>query len=244
MKKHIIFLFGLCAFISVLQAQENEQNWGSQLCGTFSVNFGYGNMDVSNLQGFVPQTYRVFNNDQFALGVSAHIIVNRYVMGINGFGIKGDRIKNDSTVTSLGGNKRTIELGYVLLEKKNLSIYPMIGIGMVSYGVNIVKNKNVSVGEILLDPGQGIDVFMENFVADLSLNLNLYPVLVLNKNKQRIGGVLTGLRIGYLYSLPNSIWFSQGGDVLGGPNFGMNMFYLKIKAGGFFSKNKPEFLKN
>ncbi|MHB1279518.1 MAG: hypothetical protein ACYC1Q_14110, partial [Bacteroidia bacterium] len=76
------------------------------------------------------------------------------------------------------------------------------------------------------------------FVLDASVNLNFIPVLHYNEKENTSGGLMCGLKIGYVYSIPGSNWTFSGGDVTGGPKFGLNMPYVKLILGGFGSQRK------
>lgn len=244
MKKIIITSFSVCLLIPFMKAQEVQVNQPvqekkeTQSMGGGGLTIGYGYMDVSKFQAFVPASFEKFNNQFFVIGGTGHGMVNKFVIGGSGFGIIGSVIKTDSLKASLGGGIGTFDFGYLILNKDQAKIYPMIGIGGGGFGLQISKNKNVSAADVANNPGREINISHGNFVADLSLNLNFIPSLQYDEKNNSYGGFMTGLKIGYIYSMPSSDWRFTGGDVTGGPSFGLNMFYVKLIVGGFGYQKK------
>lgn len=240
MKNIVIALsaFFICtSFVYAQEIHEDGKNKEIQMMGGLVLSGGYGYMNVSKLQAFVPKNISKFSSNHIIMGANGFAIHNKFIYGISGCAITGDLIKSDSINVSLKGGVGTFDFGYLILNKKNIKIYPMIGIGGSAYGLQIEKNKDVSVKNISDDPGQEIKITKGGFAADLSLNLNFTPSSSFNE-KNNYGGIMTGIKLGYIYSLPSSDWKFSGGDITGGPNFGLNMFYIKLIIGGFGYSNK------
>lgn len=237
--KNIIFtLFIFFIFGSFLKAQEVEEEKEVRLIGGLALSAGYGYMDVSKLHVFVSDNVTKFSSNHFVMGATAFAIRDKCIYGISGYAITGDLIKSDSINISVKGGVGTFDFGFLILNEKNVKFYPMIGIGGSGFGLKIEKNNDVSVSNISDNPGQEINITKGGFVADLSLNLNFIPSLDSEEKKCSSGGIMTGLKVGYVYSLPSSDWKFSGGDITGGPNFGINMFYVKLIIGGFGQQKK------
>ncbi len=221
-----------------IKAQEIQKNSTVQTMGGGGFTIGYGHMDVSKLHVFVPSNIKKFKNDHLLVGGTGHAFIDNFVIGGSGFGIIGDVIKTDSAKINLGGGLGTFDFGYLILNKEKVKIYPMIGIGGAGFGLQIAKNRSISANNIANEPGQEININKGGFVADVSLNLNFIPALQYDEKNNSYGGFMTGLKIGYVYSLPSSDWLFSGGDVTGGPDFGLNMFYLKLVVGGLGYEKK------
>lgn len=225
------FLFVSFAFMA--QAQEAPKNTTTQSMGGGGFTIGYGYMDVSKLQVFVPQNVEKFNNNFMVIGGTGHAIINKFVIGGGGFGIVGDAIKTDSLKIGVSGGLGTFDFGYLIYNRDKVKIYPMLGIGGGGFGVQIAKNKNIPASHVASNPGQEINLNVGGFAADISINLNFIPVVKYDPNDNSYGGFMTGLKIGYVFSIPSSDWTFTGGDITGGPKFGMNMVYAKLVIGGF-----------
>ena len=231
MKKYIIVSIIVCISISLLKAQEENGKFKSMGSGGFTI--GYGYMDVSKIHAFVPKEIADFNNNHMLIGGTGHGMLNDFIVGGTGLAIGGDLIMADNYKITNGGGVGTIDFGYQILDKEQVKIYPMIGIGGCMYGLQVSRNKNVPINTIVNDPGQEINVSLGGFVMDFSLNLNYIPLVLYDDIDNSYGGFMTGFKVGYLLSVPSSDWIYSGGNVIGGPSFGLNMWYAKLIIGGF-----------
>jgi hypothetical protein len=119
------------------------------------------------------------------------------------------------------------------LRKEKIKIYPLLGVGGGGYGISIARNEDVLVSNIVANPGREINVNRGGFVLDGSININVVALIQFDEKENAYGGFMTGIKIGYVYGFPSSNWNFAGGDVTDGPNFGINMFYIKLIIGGF-----------
>lgn len=222
----LLFILSLF-FFSPIYAQNNIQGGGG---GGFTI--GYGTMDVSAFNDFLPDNYPKFNGTHLLMGGMGYGFNNRFVMGGGGSALIGDEIINDSLSASIGGGMGTFNFGYLLVNREQMKIFPMLGLGGGGYGLNITNNSNVSTEDIKADPFREISISKGGFIADVSLHFNFLPGLQTDDESGSSGGFMTGLQVGYLWSFPDSRWEYTGGNITGGPNFGLNMFYVKLILGG------------
>lgn len=238
MKKAIISSLFSLLLINLLNAQETNENSTTQVMGGGGFIIGYGNMSISKFQSFIPGNMGSFKKDFIVIGGTGHAMMNKFVIGGTGFAIIGDAIKTDSIKASPDGGVGTFDIGYLLLDKSKIKIYPMLGIGGTGFGLQISKTRNLPISTVVDNPGQEINISHAGFVTDISININLIPVLEYDEKNDSYGGFMTGIKIGYIYSLPSSDWSFSGGDIIGGPSFGLNMVYVKLIIGGFGIGNK------
>ena len=240
MKKCFLIISVFLAFSFSLIAQQAEEDKEIDEVQYIPLKFGaglslgYGYMDVSKLHVFVADDISKFSKHHFMVGATAFATRKHFVYGLTGFAITGDLINSDSINISLNGGVGTFDFGYLILDRKKINIYPMIGIGGSGYGLHVVKNKDVSVSHISKNPDQEINISKGGFVADLSLNINIIPPY--NEKNNSNSGIMTGVKLGYIYSLPSTDWRFSGADIIGGPSFGLSMVYIKIILGGFGSQ--------
>lgn len=228
--------FCLLITMSIVSAQEVSQ---PQSMGGGGFTIGYGIMDVSTLHSFVPTSIPEFRKEHLLIGGEGHGFIGNLVLGGGGSGIMGDNIKTDSINYNVGGGLGTFDFGYLIVNKDKIKIYPMIGIGGHGYGIKIKRNNNISVSDIVSEPAQELSISNGGFVGDASVTFNFIPALTYDEKKNSYGGFMMGLKVGYAYSFPTSNWRFSGGDVTGGPVFGLNMVYAKLIIGGFgYSKKK------
>jgi len=225
-----IVAFSCLLFVSQVRAQDRPV---MRHAGGGGFTIGYGNMDVSPLNQFIPAGVGSFDNHQLLLGGMGHGFLGNFVIGGSGSAIIGQKIKTGPYNYSLGGGVGTFDFGYLVVNKPKLRVFPLLGVGGGGYGLQITQNNSVSAADIRTSPSREINISQGGFVLDFSLNLNVIPVLVYDERDRSYGGFMTGLKVGYLYGFPSSNWRYSGGDVTGGPDFGLNMFYVKLIIGGF-----------
>ena len=238
LRKSFVYLLILVSFFANAQ-QDSIKKVKTMGSGSFTI--GYGNLDVYKLRSFISDDGPAFNNNHLLIGGTGHGMINDFILGGSGVAILGDLIMTDNYKITTGGGVGTFDFGYQILDKEQLKLYPMIGFGGGGYGLHITRNTNIHVEDVLNQPGKEVDISVTSFVLDFSLNMNFIPAVMYDEKKSSYGGFMTGCKVGYLYSFPNSNWMYSGGNILGGPSFGLNMFYAKLIFGGFsYSKNSTK----
>ncbi|MFZ6052194.1 hypothetical protein [Halocola ammonii] len=227
--KFRIYLFALCILgaQSVVAQNEVALRGGG---GGFSI--GYANMDVSAFEEFIQGEAKRFTNDQLLFGGGGRSFIGNFIIGGSGQGLIGDTHTDDSLKMSLAGGMGTLDIGYLVYNREQLKIYPMLGLGGGGYEVQITQNENISADEVRQDPGREITVGTGGFLADISLNMNVLPIIEQSEDGSSYGGFSIGLSAGYTYGVRFSEWGFAGGDISGGPDFNMDMFYVKVTIGG------------
>lgn len=237
MKKKLISIFSFLLIVQGFFAQDiKEKSNYSMGCGGFTL--GYGNMNVSKLHNFVPENFSSFTNNHVVVGATGHGIINGFVIGGSGFSMMGDEMKSDSLKVSLSEGIGTFDVGFVILNRERIKIYSMVGLGGGAYGLQLTKFRNLSIDDVVNDAGHEINCGMSSMIADISLTVNLIPILTYDEIENSYSGFMTGLKIGYLFGLPTSNWSYSGGDITNGPTFGINMIYAKLIIGGFGYQKK------
>lgn len=222
--------------VSAVAAQEIRQ---VKSTGEGGFTIGYGNMDVSGLRAFIPSgDGSLITGNQSLVGGTGHGIIDRMVIGGTGYGILGDELSSDSFSIDLGGAAGTFDFGYLVLDRNNIKVFPMLGVGGGSYGVKIAQRRNISASQAAADPGREISMNNGSFIFDLSLNLRTIPFVEYHAKDDSYGGFMTGLSVGYLFSTASANWSFTGGEITGGPRFGINMLYVKLVLGGLGYKIK------
>lgn len=231
MKKIIISAIALWMCHPTVQAQKGNETYKAMGGGGFTL--GYGYMDVSDLQTFAPKGTPQISNNMMVIGGTGHGFINRLVIGGSGFGIVGDVVKTDSVRTSVGGGAGTFDIGYLVLDREKVKAWPMIGIGGGGFGVQMTRLRNLTAGQVSGNPAQEININQGGLLADVSFNINFIPSVKYDPEENAYGGLMTGLKLGFIYSIPRSDWRYSGGEITGGPKFGLSMVYLKLVIGGF-----------
>lgn len=228
MKKLFIIVFVLSTGAIFSQESSNRSGGG----GGFMI--GYGYMDLSPLKEFLPSKYPDPSANHMLIGGMGLGYSGRMIFGGSGYAVNGSEIINDSLRVSFGGGFGFFNIGYMLVDKRQVKLYPLLGLGGGSFGLGITRTNNINVEEIQKDPDHELNVGKGGFTAEFSLNLNLIPSAH-SSSENGSGGFMAGLQIGYTFSIPDNKWSYTGGDVIGGPTFGVNMFFARLVLGGFGS---------
>ena len=201
---------------------------------------GAGHTDMSRLNVFMPSEMRKLEHEQSVFGVTGYSFVNRYVIGLTGVGLLGDRIMNDTIVVSTGGGIGTIGFGYLLVNREMVKVFPLIGIGGSHFGVRMAKNNTVWADDLVKNPGREIKIGIDQWAIDISMNLNIIASPLFDNEEGGYGTPMMGVKIGYILSLPSSHWNFSNGNVLGGPYFGINMVYVQLMSCAIGYRKKSE----
>ena len=226
-----IYISALLLFITQSAFSQNEDP-DIMRGGGGGFSLGYGNMDVSAFEEFIPGEAKRFSNDQLLFGGGGRSFIGNFIIGGSGQGMIGDTHTSDSLKMQLSGGMGTMDLGYLVFNRQQLKIYPMLGLGGGGYQVQISENENLTADEVREDPGREITVGTGGFIADVSLNMNFLPVVEQSEDGSAYGGLNIGLRAGYTYGVRFDEWGFAGGDISGGSDFNMEMFYVKVTIGG------------
>lgn len=223
---YCLSVFSLLSFSGFSQ----EATMSSGGAGGFTI--GYGYMDLSPLKNFLPADYPSLSSDHMLLGGMGYGFTNRFVIGGGGSALIGNGYSNDSVSVSSGGGMGTFNFGYIIVDKEKMKIFPMLGLGGGGYGLTITNNSNISIDDIQTRSAQEINISKGSFLLDLAIHMDFVPGLQYDKEENSYGGFMTGLQIGYTMGFPDSKWSYAGGNINGGPNFGVSMLYVKLIVGG------------
>jgi hypothetical protein len=115
---------------------------------------------------------------------------DRIIIGGEGAGLIGNEKTNDNYKINISGGYGEFLLGYKVIDKPKLTVYPKLGIGYMAVGVEIEKRNNNKV-ETLTDAmtkfTEKTDFVFGGMILDLSLNLEYMLSKIRNR---QIGGMM------------------------------------------------------
>jgi hypothetical protein len=223
--------------LSLIAQDEPVVNFNSRMMmGEF--NIGYGNWDISKMQAFVPDNVAKMRNDQLLIGLSTRMFLNKFVVGASLSAVSGGTTKTTTLRITQNGGLASIDFGYLILSNDKIKIYPLVGLGAGGYGLTIMESVTLTPGDIMNEPGREINLKLNQFVLDGSVNLNVIPLVRFREKRDFYTGLVTGIKVGYLLGFPSSDWKYSGGDIVNGPSMGMNMLYFKVVLGRIMYRNK------
>lgn len=218
-------LLSILALTGIAQDDENTNYSGG--VGFFSI--GYGNHPTGKLENFLPEGSPGLSVHHLNTGGGGYFMVNDLIIGGSGTGITGETFTTDSFEANTIGGTGFFNIGYRVASSNQLNFFPLLGIGAGGLGIEINENKNLKPKDIRENPGRTIKIDQSGFLVDLSLNLEWYPLS--GDSKDEVGGLMTGLKVGYVYQPFENDWEYAGGSISNPPDYNFSGFYAQLNLG-------------
>lgn len=228
--QRVLLLVALC-FLSMstaMSAQDDSLSRGG--AGGFWV--GYGTFDIEDLQVFVPTDFPTLSNNFLLFGGGGYGNYNNFLLGGSGQGLIGKEESTDSLSASVNAGMGFLNLGYMVVHNEDFRLFPMVGIGFGGVTMHLAENGVLTPETIVAKPGNETQISQGGLMLDFSASVEL----MLFKEQQRDGswgGMMLGLTAGYLLSPQSNDWSYTGGEINGGPDFGLSGFYARLSIGGY-----------
>ncbi|MBN1153966.1 hypothetical protein JXB12_03515 [candidate division KSB1 bacterium] len=222
-----ILLISVPCFSADGEGVEKKVNMG---LGYFMIGAHQLNLDKFN-EVLVYRGYPELSNNFLSLGGGGYGFINNLVIGGEGSAVLNRSENANHTKIQLEGGYGMFDIGYVLFSSKSFKLYPLFGIG---YGSFLLKAENQSVmpsfDELLDDPNRNLEVEMGSLILNFSVSADILKIM--NEDKYGYGGLVFGLRVGYLYSPYTSDWMIYEKTVPDGPELNFTGPYLRLTVGG------------
>ncbi len=138
------------------------------------------------------------------------------------------------TRVSLSGGYGLARAKYEALSVGGLTILPALGLGGGALNLRITDFETPTFGEVLDDPARS-SVLSTGWMLLLNAGVALdYRIALTGSDDGSAGGIVAGLEGGYLYAPGETTWtLDDANAVTGGPDLGIQGFYLWISLGGW-----------
>lgn len=187
--------------------------------------FGYANHNLSAMNNWLPANYPDLRNDFITVGGTGYVIMNRVILGGEGFGSTGTTVSRDTLSASPTIGRGMLNVGYVVYDYKNFLLYPLFGFG--GGATTIRFRENAGFGNIVNRVKETDFSFTNsNLMLSISVGADSYFI-----SESRKHGFSLGLRAGYIYALQNATWRRNSTEI-SGPNMSTSGFYFTIGIGG------------
>ena len=225
-KKIIVILcFLLFNVPSFSFSQENE------IGGGVGMMFGVNMVDMNALNDeFLKIGLGSVNPEKMFFGGLGYLIYNKYVLSPEG-GVFWQTSNLGNVEIKYNGGLGFLNFGYLILEEPNSRGYPFIGIG---YGNSSMEfsGSSINLGGETINNKDKLD-----FSAPLmNLGFSVHFLINFSKNENRKGGIMAGLRAGYILTMGEKKWKKEGTEIKNGPNATFNGVYVRLMVGGWLSK--------
>lgn len=235
----LLFLAMEFCLASETQAQLLKA-WSDKESGKGYFLFGSGKFEVGDLslaledKGYSSVSRSPLNGlaDSFiSFGLGSHGVVNGVLIGweLNGLTSRETTTSTGSYRTALTGGYGFFNVGYLTYSMNGLDIYPMLGIGGGGLSLKLAARRTLSFDQILADPEQSVELKTGGFLLNPALGLDY--MLSLSSAEKREGGVVLGLRVGYVLAPLKGAWRMDGADVVGGPQASVAGPYVHLVVG-------------
>ena len=155
------------------------------------------------------------------------VVEGKFVLGGEGAGFSQD-VSSDTLKATVKGGYGFFDVGYVIYSRGNLMIFPFLGIGGGGVELRIAeRGATPTFGEVLEDPGREVVLSTGSILFQVGFGMDyLLPL------KEDGGGLLLGLRAGYILAPTKADWRMADRDVLGGPDARLTGPYICLTFGG------------
>ena len=197
---------------------------------------------LSNLNSFIAE--RGFDEIPpygFEFGGHGYFFLKNFVIGAGGAGGFTMGSESNASTLSLGYGYGQALLGYVVIDKEKLLVFPLLGIGAGGVGFTVSAKETKSFGDLLAKPTTAnmISFSRGMLVGSLSIDL-VYFTGKLRKPKgedygirKSGGGLMLGIKVGYFLDIPiDKTWGVEGTEVNGVPDFNMSHIFVLVSIGG------------
>ena len=195
--------------------------------------FGMNLFDLKELNDkLTDKGFEELDNMMPFLGGGGYGLVGNVVIGGEGGGAF-QSVSSTTQKANLGAGYGFFDLGYLVFSKANLKVFPVVGFGGGGVSLKVYETDGAPTFDEILDaPGREVTVSTGGFMAHASIGIDYLLVMGEGEDKEGKGGLLVGLRAGYVYSPMKAEWKMEDMDVLKGPDVRPNGFYFHIVFGG------------
>lgn len=195
-------------------------------------NTGYSRYNLSDLnQVMQGKGYSAFSENLFSVGGSMQLVTWNFLTELEGNVAFGAPSINDTYYTNLSAGNVLLNFGYQLKPVKELSIYPIVGLGIGIAQLDFTRrNLLPSFDEFLTNPGR------QGQISNLLFTLNAGVGI----DWEWDWGGQIGIRGGYLWTPPSNWWDiqdvrdddnSRSLAVAGGPSISLSGPYVRVMLG-------------
>ncbi|RIV19832.1 hypothetical protein DYU11_23180 [Fibrisoma montanum] len=200
--------------------------------GAGSFRIGYASLhQVSRVFAqTAPATLAPLGTAFVCMGGEGYARLNKYIVGGGGYGMARRPLTRNTIHAEPFSGGGFLQAGRILLDQPRFWLYPTLGAGFSAIG--LTQYEQTPTGEHLNER----TVLLTNVNVHLGLGIDWLAVRIDSDDRERYGGVLIGLRVGY--QLSPLVSYRQDDDlglVEPEPRYATNGYFvtLTVGAGGF-----------
>lgn len=196
---------------------------------------GYVHSSLGNINHFLSDHgYKPLSEGSVALSFSPSFTVNRFVFrGEYTWQIPSVREQTEQITSSFGGRHVAASIGYVVLQKRGVRIFPYVGINSFASAVAVRERPTIdNADDLVNNQQQAFHLRYSN--ASLDFGIQIDKMIPLKNRRwdcpQNARFMTIGLRVGYIYG-PEVKGRFNGRVIEGAPSFSPGGPYLKLVIG-------------
>ncbi|MBD3386457.1 hypothetical protein GF407_16230 [candidate division KSB1 bacterium] len=211
-----------------LTAEEKKTTRGG--VGYFML--GYEATDLSDFNDALEAAgYSTFAEKMFSMGGAGYAIKDRLIIGGEGYALIQKDKRTGTLETSLSGGVGFFNIGYILHKQKNFWIYPLLGLGGGGMNFSILEKSQIpSFEEVLENPERGVDMYAGGLLLQVAIGGDV--LLNFEQKKDKKGGLVLALRIGYTFTPMSDNWYMNDMEITGGPDLHLTGPFVRLGFGG------------
>lgn len=177
--------------------------------------------------------YPEMSSSALTLGGGGHVVRGRLLIGGQGHGFMADdeTTADGATGVRLGGGYGLFNLGWELVSRDRLSIYPTAGLGGGGTALQIGPRDVPRFDDVLDDPGRGVTLSHAGLLTSVGVRAE---VALGDRPRRRAPrqGMVVGAELSLLQGIGNWRWGTEWGEVTRGPDATLDGVHLRVTIGG------------
>jgi len=195
------------------------------------LSFGGARADIGSLnERLKANGYRTFSRDYLGLGGGGFVLIGRVLVGGEGQSLFAQHATTGPRRAELDGGYGFFNVGYNVLARSSIILYPVVGIGGGGMTLEITEDGSVPFNDILADPKREARLTTSSLAFQVAFG-GQYHVPVLGARGERgTAGTMLGLQGGYVF-FTSQHWKAKGLHVTGSPDAGLSGPYVRVTVG-------------
>jgi hypothetical protein len=207
------------------------QSFGQSSGGIGFFTTGIHTIQYKDLNSSLPTGSPQITNKPLVTGGAGYFVFSNFVLGGETGTLRAGSFSRDDQVIDLSGDFGFFSLGYVVMNKKGILVYPLLSIGGNTLEMYMHQSGlNASYSAVTGEPFQATTLRLKSKMVKLSVS-GLYTIQG-SKSEKGSAGLMIGLEAGYQMSYKPGVWRYDNGDISDGPEFTGNAFFIQLMIGG------------
>lgn len=217
-------------FTNICFSQGGERTKEGSGMGYFMI--GFQNSDIDAIGSRLEDNGYPSLSDRFlTLGGGGQGMINKLLIGGEGHALIGESTTQNHVKTQISGGFGLFNIGYAAVATKQMRLYPMLGLGGGGLSLSLLDKSEVpTFDQVLKNPKRGAQLSTAGFLLSLSLGADY--LFIMEENADGIGGLIFGVRLGYMFAPVKGDWLLDDVEISEGPEIGVTGPFIRLAIGG------------